>query len=165
MTKISAKDVTPIGIMSAVLIAGKAALSFLPNVEIVTLLIIVYTLYFGKKVFFSIFIFIILDCAVWGFNLWTVMYIYVWPLLAIMVLLFAKHRETIFWSIISAVFGLAFGGMCSLVYVFTGGLKTALAWWIAGIPFDIIHCISNFILTAVLFRPLTSVMDMVKKAS
>ena len=52
MTKISAKDVTQIGIMSAVLIAGKAALSFLPNVEIVTLLIIVYTLYFGKKVFF-----------------------------------------------------------------------------------------------------------------
>ena len=64
MTKISAKDVTQIGIMSAVLIAGKAALSFLPNVEIVTLLIIVYTLYFGKKVFFSIFIFIILDCNV-----------------------------------------------------------------------------------------------------
>ena len=89
MTKISVKDVTQIGIMSAVLIAGKAALSFLPNVEIVTLLIIVYTLYFGKKVFFSIFIFIILDCAVWGFNLWTVMYIYVWPVLAIMVLLFA----------------------------------------------------------------------------
>ena len=106
MTKISVKDVTQIGIMSAVLIAGKAALSFLPNVEIVTLLIIVYTLYFGKKVFFSIFIFIILDCAVWGFNLWTVMYIYVWPLLAIMVLLFAKHRETIFWSIISAFCGL-----------------------------------------------------------
>ena len=40
MTKISVKDVTQIGIMSAVLIAGKAALSFLPNVEIVTLLII-----------------------------------------------------------------------------------------------------------------------------
>ena len=117
MTKISVKDVTQIGIMSAVLIAGKAALSFLPNVEIVTLLIIVYTLYFGKKVFFSIFIFIILDCAVWGFNLWTVMYIYVWPLLAIMVLLFAKHREIIFWSIISAVLDLLSEG-CAHWYMF-----------------------------------------------
>ena len=97
------------------LIAGKAAPVILPNVEIVTLLIIVYTLYFGKSIF-SIFIFIILDCAVWGFNLWTVMYIYVWPLLAIMVLLFAKHRETILVDYFSC-FGLAFGGMCSLVYV------------------------------------------------
>lgn len=162
MIKVSTRDAAQVGIMSALLIAGKAALSFLPNVEVVTFLIILYTLHFGGKVFFSIFIFIAVEYMIWGFNLWSVMYIYIWPLLALCALIFRSRRDTMFWAVFSAVFGLIFGGLCSLVYIFAGGIKAAVAWWIAGIPFDIIHCISNFVLTMVLYRPLSYVMENIK---
>lgn len=46
------RDLTLIGILSASITAGKLALSFIPNVEVVTLLFIMYAIVFGtKKVF------------------------------------------------------------------------------------------------------------------
>lgn len=52
-----------------------------------------------------------------------------------------------------------FGGLCSLVYLGFGGIKTAFAWWIAGIPYDILHGISNFVLMLILYRPIRKVLD------
>ena len=34
------------------------------------------------------------------------------------------------------------------------GLRAAFAWWVAGIPFDLIHCVSNAVLTFTLLLPL-----------
>ena len=49
--------------------------------------------------------------------------------------------------------------MCAIPYLFVGGIRTAFAWWVAGIPFDIIHGISNFILMLILYKPLRKVLD------
>ena len=52
------RDITLIAILSASITAGKLALSFVPNVEVVTLLFIVYSIVFGvKKSIFISFIF------------------------------------------------------------------------------------------------------------
>ena len=45
------REIVIYGILSAVLLAAQVSLGFLPNIEIVTLLILVYTLVFRKKVF------------------------------------------------------------------------------------------------------------------
>ena len=37
--------------------------------------------------------------------------------------------------------------------------ETAAAMWIAGIPYDLIHCVSNFVLTLLLYRPLYRVFS------
>ena len=44
------REIVIYGILSAVLLAAQVSLGFLPNIEIVTLLILVYTLVFRKKV-------------------------------------------------------------------------------------------------------------------
>ena len=77
-----ARDIALMGMMAAALEAAKFALSFLPNVELVTLLIILYTLYFGKKVLPVIAVFVLLEGCRYGFGLWWVMYLYAWPILA-----------------------------------------------------------------------------------
>ena len=46
---LSVKNITYMGMALAILEVSKLALDFLPNVEVVTLLFIVYTIYFGKK--------------------------------------------------------------------------------------------------------------------
>lgn len=163
--KLSVKDIALIGIMTATLIASKMALAVLPNIEIVSLLIIVFTLTFGFKVFYSIIIFICIETFIWGMGLWSIMYLYTWPLLAITTYLFRKQDSVWFWSIVSGIFGLFFGALGSILYLIIGGVRTAFAWWIAGIPWDIVHCIGNFVLALVLYRPLMATLRKLKRLS
>ena len=46
------REIVTMGILSAFLLAAQVSLGFLPNIELVTLLLIVYTLVLKKKVFF-----------------------------------------------------------------------------------------------------------------
>lgn len=161
--KITTKDIAVLGLMAASLEAVKLALAFVPNVELVTLLIILYTMLFGGKVLLAVLAFAGLECLIWGFGVRNVMYLYIWPLLAVLVLVFQKQTSVWFYSILAGVFGLLFGAMCAIPYFFIGGVKMALTWWIAGIPFDIIHGVSNFILTIVLFAPLGGALRKIKR--
>lgn len=160
---LSIKDIALIGVMTATLEAGKYALSFIPNVEIVSLLIILYTLFFERKAIYAIFCFILLDGCIYGFGLWWIMYLYAWPILSLLTSWQKKNRSAIFYSLLSGTFGLCFGALCALPYLFIGGIKMALSWWIAGIPYDIIHCIGNFVLCMVLFKPLYYVLSRIKR--
>lgn len=143
--------------MIAALEAAKTALLFLPNVELVTLLIILYTLVFGKKVFYAIAAFILLEGCLYGFGIWWVMYVYVWPLLAFLAHLFRRQKSVWFWSILSGAYGLFFGAFCAVPYFFIHGWHAAVIWWTAGIPYDLIHCGSNVVLCRILFPPLYQV--------
>ena len=80
--KISVYDIVVIGMMVAALESAKLALSFLPNIELVTLLIILFTLTVGKKIYYAVFAFVVLEGLLYGFGIWWVMYLYMWPLLA-----------------------------------------------------------------------------------
>lgn len=164
--KISVKDIAIIGMMVAVIEVCKLTLSFLPNIELTTFWIIIFTLYLGRKVIYVVPVFIIIEGMIYGFVLWWVMYLYVWPLLVLIAYIFRKNDSVWFWSILSGVYGLFFGLLCSLVYIPIGamdggivnGLKLAVMWWIAGIPWDIVHCVGNFALMLVLYKPVKKVM-------
>lgn len=157
-TKITVRDIAITGMMIATIEVAKNALAFIPNVELVSLLVILFTLYFGKKILFVIPAFILLEGCIYGFGLWWIMYLYVWPLLALITYIMRKQDSVWGWAIISGSFGLAFGALCSIPYIVLSGPKAAFAWWISGIPFDILHCVSNFVLCLVLFNPLSKVM-------
>ena len=60
---------------------------------------------------------------------------------------------------LAGAFGLSFGGLCALLYLPLEGWHYALVYWIQGIPFDLLHCVGNFVLTLVLFRPCRRVLD------
>lgn len=157
-TKITVRDIAITGMMIATIEVAKNALAFIPNVELVSLLVILFTLYFGKKILFVIPAFILLEGCIYGFGLWWIMYLYVWPLLALITYIMRKQDSVWVWAIISGSFGLAFGALCSIPYIVLSGPKAAFAWWVSGIPFDILHCVSNFVLCLVLFKPLSKVM-------
>lgn len=153
-TAISTKEIALIGMMIATIEIAKFAMAALPNIELTSFLIILYTLYFGKRILFVIPAFILLEGCMYGFGLWWIMYLYAWPLLALVTHMFRKLDSAWFWSIVSGAFGLFFGVLCAIPYLFISGPKGALAWWVAGIPFDVIHCISNFVVCLVLYIPM-----------
>lgn len=148
------KDIAILGILTALLLTVQIGLAFLPNIELVSLFIILYTLVYKKKVFIIIYAFAILEGLIYGFGLWMIMYFYVWTILALFTMLFRKNQSIIIWACISGGFGLFFGALCSIPYFFIGGLSMGIAYWIHGIPFDIIHAIGNFFITFILFSPM-----------
>lgn len=153
-TSLKTKDLAVMGVMAAIVFISQVALSFLPNIELVTLLFILYTLVIGRKVFGVVYAFVFLEGITYGFGLWWINYLYVWTVLCFITLVFRKQTSFVFWSIIFGFFGLAFGALCSLPYFFISGPSGAFAYWIAGIPSDITHCIGNVCLCLILFKPL-----------
>ena len=164
--KLTVRDITLIGMMVAVIEVCKAALSFLPNIELTTFWIIMFTLYFRKRILLVIPVFILIEGAVYGFGLWWVMYMYIWPFLALLTWIFRKQDSLWFFSVLSGLFGLFFGFFCAIPYVVIGawgggienGLYAGFTWWVAGIPWDIAHGAGNFILMAVLYKPVRGIM-------
>ena len=102
----------------------------------------------------QVYAFVFLEGITYGFGLWWINYLYVWTVLCFITLVFRKQTSFVCWSIISGFFGLAFGALCSLPYFFISGPSGAFAYWIAGIPSDITHCIGNVFLCLILFKPL-----------
>ena len=152
-TSLKTKDLAVMGVMAAIVFISQVALSFLPNIELVTLLFILYTLVIGRKVFGVVYAFVFLEGITYGFGLWWINYLYVWTVLCFITLVFRKQTSFVCWSIISGFFGLAFGALCSFPYFFISGPSGAFAYWFAGIPSDITHCIGNVFLCLILFKP------------
>lgn len=142
------------GVLSAILLVGQVGMSFLPNIEPVTTLIILYTLCYKKQVFPIIYTFVLLEGIVFGFGIWWVSYLYIWSILALIVLVLHKMDSAFLWAVVSGTFGLLFGALCAIPYLISGGPGAAFAYWAAGIPYDILHCCGNFVLTLVLYKPL-----------
>lgn len=157
--------------MIAVIEVCKSALSFLPNIELTSFWIIMFMRYFGKKTYLVIPAFILFEGCIYGFGLWWLMYLYTWPILAFITWIFKKQESVIFWSVLSSLFGLSFGFLCSIPYFFIGlssggvksGLTTQFTWWVAGIPWDIVHGVGNFVLMMILFIPISKVMKRIVK--
>lgn len=160
------RDIIIIAMMSVILYGvqvAKASLAFLPNVELVSLLIIIFTLVFGYKVFFIIYIFVIIEGLTFGFGTWWLAYLYVWPILAFIVLIFRRIQSVYLWAFISGIFGLMFGFLYALTFIFIGGPQMIFTTWISGIMFDVTHCVANYIIALVLFKPIKNLLEKLYK--
>lgn len=146
-------------VLGVLLYVLQVALGFLPNIELVSLCVILFTLVFKKRVAGILAVFLLLEFVTYGFNTWVIMYLYVWPLLALLTHLFRRMDSALGWALLSGAFGLSFGLLCSLTYLFIGGISAATAYFLGGILYDIPHCIGNFVLMLLLYRRLRSLLE------
>ena len=101
-----------------------------------------------------------MEILVYGINLWNIYYLYVWLVLAVAAYLMRHNQEPLVWAILSAVFGLAFGALCGITDIFVlGGVAPAVAKWTSGVLFDVVHGVSNFAISLLLFRPMRQLME------
>lgn len=148
------REVALFGILGALTFGAKVAMSFLPNIEPVSLLVILYAVVFGRKALYPIYLYVMLEILFYGIQLWNINYLYVWSILALGAWMLRKSESPLTWALLSGVFGLLFGALCAPVYLFSGGIGFAVSWWVSGIPFDLMHCAGNFVMALVLFAPL-----------
>ena len=150
----SLRQIILLALISAMMFATQVALAALPNIHLVAVFVILAAMLFGWKSLFSIYTFVLLEGLVYGFSVWFVNYLYVWTVLAVIAILCRNNHSPVFWAAVAGSFGLLFGALCAIPYYFMGGWNMAFSYWIGGISFDLIHCVSNAVLTFVLLMPL-----------
>ena len=156
---VTIRQIALFGVLGALTFGAKFAMSLLPNIEPVSLLVMLYAVVFGRKALYPIYLYVVMEILFYGIQLWNINYLYVWAILALAAWLARKAQSPLVWALISGIFGLLFGALCAPVYLFTGGPAFALNWWISGIPFDVTHCAGNFVMALVLFVPLRKLLE------
>lgn len=144
--------------LGALTFGAKVAMSWLPNIEPVTLFIMLFAAVFGLKSLYIVFVYVLLEISVYGIGTWNIMYLYVWPLLALAAYWMRKQTHVFPWALLAGVFGLAFGALCAPVDFLLGDFWYVVTKWTAGIGFDILHCAGNFALTLAAFYPLRKLL-------
>ena len=158
MGKIKVREMTLFAVLGAMTFGAKYAMAFLPNIEPVSLFVVLFGVTFGRKGLYPIGIYVMMEILFYGLGTWNIMYLYIWPMLGLGAYLLRKMEHPLGWAVFSGGFGLLFGALCMPVDVVIGGFAYAATKWISGIPFDIAHCIGNFVMALVLFQPMRKLM-------
>ena len=163
-SRLGVGETAELALMCALMMIGKEVLRMVPNVHPVALIIMLCVIRYGWRSLYPVIGFVVLQISLYGLGLWTVMYIYVWPVLVLMCMPIRSSRKWWLWALVGGIHGLTFGAMCAVPYIITSGIETAIAWWISGLPFDAIHGVSNFIIIMILLPPLSKRLERIHPA-
>ena len=147
---LNTKEICLFGILAALMFISKIVMEALPNIHLLGMLTVTYTVVFRKKALIPIYVYVLLNGLFAGFNAWWVPYLYIWTVLWGATMLLPKNMPKVVacvvYPVICALHGLFFGVLYApvqaLMFDFT--LEQALAWIAAGFTFDIIHTVGNF---------------------
>lgn len=152
--KLTAREICLFGMLAAVTFGAKWVMAPLPNIEPVSLMVMLFGVVFGWKALFPVAVYVMAEILFYGLGPWNFNYLYVWLLLAAVAMLLRRVKNPLLWATVSGFFGLMFGALCAPVDVFIGGVGYAAGKWVSGIPFDLLHCVGNFFMALLLFVPL-----------
>lgn len=136
---------------------AKVITEALPNIHLLGMLVMAYTVVLRKKALIPIYVYVMLNGIYAGFAMWWLPYLYIWTLLwGITMLLPRQMPQKVAYFVYPAVcalhgfmFGILYAPGQALMYGFD--FEQTLAWIASGIPFDIIHGISNFVMGFLVF--------------
>lgn len=163
--KLSIKELILFGMLGGIVSLSQIALSFIPNVETVTLFIIIFSLIYREKTLFVVFVFVSVMGIVYGFGLWWWGYLVIWPLLCVLTVKLRRIllKSSLIMSVYSGLFGLLFGAFFAIPYAVFGGINAGIAYWVSGIPYDIIHGVGNYFIMLVLGEFLFKLINRLNK--
>ncbi len=168
--KLSVKEIVIFSMLGAVMYVSKVLMEALPNVHLLGVLTIAYTIVYRKKALWPIYVYVLLNGLFAGFNAWWIPYLYLWAVLWGVTMLLPQNMPKavapIVYMCVCAAHGFLFGVLYSPVQALAFGLnfEQTLAWIAAGLPFDITHGISNF-LCGVLIVPIAELLKRAEKLS
>ncbi len=136
-------------LLGALMFVSKVVLEFLPNIHLLGMLTMTYTLVLRKKALIPIYVYILLNGLYAGFNLWWLPYLYIWTVLWGVTMLLPqdmpKGIACIVYPLVCCLHGLAFGTLYApaQALMFHLNWEQTLAWIVAGLPWDLVHGIGN----------------------
>lgn len=168
-SKVSVKEIAVFGMLGGLMYASKVLMDVFPNIHFIGLFVTAITVVYRKKALYPIYIFIFITGLLNGFGTWWVPYLYLWAVLWGAVMLLPKNLEgkkrALIYAVVCSLHGFLYGLMYApfQAIVYSLNFDGIVAWWIAGIPFDVTHGISNFVTTLFLSVPLISLLTKAEK--
>lgn len=154
--------------LGGVMYASKLIMEFAPNVHLLGVFTIAFTVVYRKKALYPIYTYVLLNGMFSGFATWWIPYLYLWTVLWGVVMLLPRNMsnkmQTIVYMIVCAAHGFLFGTLYAPAQAILYGLdfKGMIAWIVAGLPWDFVHGVSNFF-CGILIMPIISVLRMAQK--
>ena len=148
--KLTVRETAVFGMLGALMYASKMLMELAPNIHLLGVFTIAFTVVYRKKALYPIYTYVILNGIFSGFAAWWIPYLYIWAVLwAVIMLLPRKMSKKIrpfVYMTINACHGFLFGVLYAPVQaiLFHLSFEGMIAWIAAGFPFDFIHGISNF---------------------
>jgi hypothetical protein len=166
--KLTTRELTVFAMLGAVMYASKVILEFAPNIHLLGVFTIAFTIVYRKKALYPIYIYVLLNGMFSGFSAWWVPYLYLWTVLWGFVMLLPKKMprliQPIVYMAVCAVHGFLFGTLYAPVQAVLFGLSLEgmVSWIVAGLPWDFLHGVSNFF-CGVLIMPIVSVLRLAER--
>ncbi|MBQ9744825.1 MAG: hypothetical protein IJW19_06855 [Clostridia bacterium] len=162
MKKINVFNMVLYTMFGVMLYLSDIIFEMIPNVHGVALLICVLSLVYRWRAIIPILIYVMITAVTSlvisaGYSLWWIPYIYIFPILWLLVMLIPKKAniklKVALCMIFSGLHGLLFGLMYLpfQIIMYNLNLEMALAWLSAGAVFDIIHMVGNIALCTLIY--------------
>ena len=161
--KLSIRETAVFGCLGALMFVSKLVMEVLPNIHLLALFTVVFTVVYRAKALYPIYIFVVLCGLYGGFNLWWIPHLYLWLILWGAVMLLPKNMPRwlapVVYCTVCAAHGFLYGTLYApaQALMFGYNFNQMLAWIAAGIPYDVIHGVSN-LFCGLLAVPLITVM-------
>ena len=139
-------------LFGALMYVSKLLLEALPNVHLLACFTVVFTVVYRKKALIPIYVFVFLMGLLNGFSAWWVPHLYLWTVLWAATMLLptglSDRATAICCCVLALLHGLFYGTLYAPVQALFFGLnfKATVLWIVAGLPYDLIHGVSNFFL-------------------
>lgn len=136
--------------LGALMYASKMIMEVAPNVHLLGVFTIAFTVVYRKKALYPIYTYVLLNGIFCGFATWWIPYLYLWAVLWGATMLLPKRIpekiRPLVYMLLCAAHGFLFGTLYAPAQALLYGLsfQKMIAWIISGLPWDFVHGVSNF---------------------
>lgn len=154
--------------LGCLIFCSKMVMEVLPNIHLVAVLTMVYTIVFRWKALIPLYVYVMLDGLFHGFAMWWYPYLYVWTVLWAVTMLLPKRMPkkaaVIVYPAVCALHGLFFGVLYAPAQALMFGFdfEQTLTWIAAGFAFDITHFFGD-LFAGLLILPLSQLLKRLTK--
>lgn len=161
-------EIAIFAMLGSMMFASKLLTDLLPNIHLLGMFTILFTVVFRYKALIPIYVFVALMGIYAGFAAWWIPYLYLWTVLWAMAMLIPRNLpkgwQYIVYPAVCGLHGFAYGTLYApaQVLLYGMGFEQLPAWILAGLPWDAVHGIGN-IATGFLVAPLVPLLQKLLK--
>lgn len=161
--KLSLFELLLFSMLGALMFVSKQLLEFLPNIHLLGMFTMVYTIVFRRRALIPIYCFILLEGILAGFNVWWIPYLYLWAVLWGVTMLLPRNMKPavamVVYPLVCALHGLCYGTLYAPAQAlfFHYNFEKTIAWILAGLPWDAVHAAGN-LAAGLLVLPLSNLL-------
>ena len=154
--------------LGALMYASKMIMEVAPNVHLLGVFTIAFTVVYWKKELYPIYTYVLLNGIFCGFATWWIPYLYLWAVLWGATMLLPKRipekLRPLVYMLLCAAHGFLFGTLYAPAQALLYGLsfQKMVAWIISGLPWDFVHGVSNFF-CGILIVPIIKILTFLEK--